>query len=493
MFRWAQKVGRFATRLFEAAKTDRLNETQWTDADKDQSINEGLSLDLETCRRRSIYESCNNSFAAGVIDTHCGDVVGCNGPTLQVHSDVEKYNTLLESVWRSWWDAPDLAGVRTGSDVLRQWARLLWTCGEFFEQITDDGSESTRHITLRLTDVHPRRLASPFGAEADGRISMGIERDRVGRPLRYYVTDFSTDESFDLRNLDVRPFEAESIIHGFKRDEPGQIRGYPWLSPSLQVIADVRDYDKHVLDTAKAAAMFGVLLTTDHPDSNYVAVNEETEFKRFSVRTAPPGWDAKTITSNQPMPQYADFRRERLRELGRGVSMPLMMIMLDSSRHNFSSARFDGQIYQRGIKAQQRGFERNLNRLVDLVAKEAELLRFIPRRPARVTYAWAWDPIPYVDPDKETKAAERRVKNLLSTITDELAGQGRDLDRLTATLQREIVALEGIGITHPIVLAQQAATASAAQPANGARGLDEEDVRDLIRDYLESEVVLTNE
>jgi hypothetical protein len=67
----------------------------------------------------------------------------------------------------------------------------------------------------------------------------------------------------------------------------------------------------------------------------------------------PPGWKPWQYSASQPPVQYPDFRAERHRELGRPFGMPLLMVRLDSSKHNYSSARLDTQTYNRTVSGIQ--------------------------------------------------------------------------------------------------------------------------------------------
>ena len=235
---------------------------------------------------------------------------------------------------------PDLNAQYSGPEILRQWVRQLWDTGEFLGVKTDTGAggpDEDRSISLRLQTVHPARLDTPIGTGVTDHVMLGIEVSDTGRPLRYWIEDYRPTDTTYVTGMGGRWYDANQVIHYFDVLEPGQLRGVPWLSTSLQAIEDLRSYDEQVLDAARAAADFSVLLTTDHPDAKYFAVNEESNFKRRTIRTAPPGWKANQIQAEQPTTQYVQFRQERQRDLGRPAGMPLMMVRLDSSGHNYSS------------------------------------------------------------------------------------------------------------------------------------------------------------
>jgi capsid protein len=150
--------------------------------------------------------------------------------------------------------------------------------------------------------------------------------------------------------------------------------------------------------------------------------------------------------------------------------MPLLMVRLDSSKHNYSSARLDTQTYNRmilGIQCWLSGTPNStgtLNRLVDLVAAEARFTdRRLRKRPAKVEYVWTWAPRPHVDPKKEADAEEMGLRNRTLSFAQALAARGRNLDTHIHALQREQAMLEESGIALPEWLTG-AATAPSAEP-----------------------------
>ena len=432
-------------RLLDAAVTDRLNSRHWGKA-KDESINSVLQAELSTLRARAQFEMLNNANVEGVVATHADDVVGADGPTLQVKSGDEKYDRAMEKIWRDWWSAPDVTGQLSGPELLSQAVRSLWPNGEFLFQITND-DEAAGPVQTRLKTIHPRRLDTPINLLADENVFMGVRRQRTGKPTQYYIDTTPETESLRDLSLNLKPIDAAYIIHGFCAIEPDQVRGLPWLSSCLQVIADLRDYDDQVMDAARMAADMAVLLYTKHPDARYIEVNETTEIERRLMQTLPPGWEAQQITPSQPPNTYRDFRSERLRELGRPVGMPLMMVQLDSRHHSYSSARFDSQVYQRSVRKLQRWLVRCvLNRLLDLVAREAELAGATPRPPGDVRYEWAFPPFPHVDPKKENDAVTGRLANETSCLRDECAALNKDWEDVLAQRGRERERKEELGL-----------------------------------------------
>lgn len=453
----AESGERFATmpawgqRYFESAETNRLNQAHWARAD-DQSINTWLAAQLPVIRARARYETRQNGIVQGIQNTFADDVVGRDGPTLQVLSDDPAYNAAAEATWREWFAAPTPRPNVSGVALLKLWVRNLWRCGEFLATIVTDRAAETP-VQLRLQPTHPRRLVSPADRGTDPNTTMGIEFDALNRPRRYWIAD-ATASGTDLAYRAVKPYPPDLVIHEFILDEEGQARGIPWLNPGLQPAADLRDYDDQVQDAARQIADQCALLYTDHPEAKLWTLPEETSIQRRTQRMAPPGWKPFVYPAAQPPVQYPDYRAERLRELGRPVGMPLLMIRLDASRHNYSSARLDTQCYRQaigGVQTWLSGSERSvgvLNRCVELVLAEARFSNpALRRRPARVFYRWIWPSMPHVDVEKERNGQRIGLENGTLLFSDAVAQENRDLESHVAALERErqLLAETGLG------------------------------------------------
>ena len=458
----------WATRRWESGDTDRLNEAHWQYA-QDESLNAWLSTQLPTIRGRATYEAKNNGILRGMISTHADDIVGPDGPTLQVLSDDDAYNEALEELWRVWFYAPTHLPNLSGAALLKLWVRALWKQGSFLAQIiTDDRAEGP--VKLRVRPMHTRRLGTPAQFSGNPRLYNGVEYDHIGRPIRYYIqqqegigTGYVNVTSFD-------PVPSDLIIHEYLRDEEDQGMGDPWLSPSLQPSADLRDYDNQVQDAARQLADNTPLLYADGNDVVTWTNPESMTRERRVIPMVPPGWKAQWPTATQPAAQYPEYRGERMREFGRPIGMPLMLIRLDSSKHNYSSARFDSQVYDRATECVQywlSGSENSygtLNRLVDEIGREARFsVRELRNRPPRVIYEWTWPKRPHVDPSKESKAEQTNLQIGTTTEIDVLASRGETLERHLAKKKRVLQAYQDAGLDPPDYR-QQAGAAVEAEP-----------------------------
>jgi capsid protein len=416
-------------RRWDAAITNRLNKAHWQYA-HGNSINQDLATDLETLRARANYEAANNPLVEGVINTHAIDVVGKDGPRLQVQSDDTQYNEQVERWWDVIFEDPSPTQTIHGAELLRLWVMQLWKSGEYLnEEVTYDrsGSDPTQ---LGIATYHPRRWESPTEFASDPSVAFGIRFNARDQPVQYYIRRTLDRGNNSLAELKYEPVAADMIQHVFSAAEPDQIRGYPWLASSLGVIADLRQFDQHVMESAKNSAAQSIYHYTDHPDAVFVedVPTDNKPIETGTERYNPVGWKTTMLSATQPNAEYKMFRHERLRELGRPVCMPLMVVLLSSADSNFASAHYDGQVYMRAIEWLQSFISRrSLTPYVRTMARELALAGVVST-PARVRYKWTWPKPPYVNPKQMYDALRMQLEDGTATYADVLAAFGREED-----------------------------------------------------------------
>lgn len=428
-------------RRWDAAVTSRLNATQWSDA-HGAPINVDILSDLPTLWARCAYEIQQNPIVEGVINTHCLDVVGRDGPQLQVQSDDSEFNAGVEEDWDDVFENPEESGMLGGPDLLQLWVRQWWYLGEYVnQQVTIERMDSDANFGWRVID--PKRLPVNNLWPVNQRTAFSIEYDERDRPVQYWI--YPVDMNGEIIPGDPRGVPADLVNHVFKVHEPGQRRGVPWLAVALQVIADVRDHDKHVMLAAKNAAAQAIYWYTEHPecDINTDVVFGQTHQLKYSSQTiGPSGWKPAMLQPTQPTAMYKEHRHERLRELGRPACMPLMVVLLSSADSNFASAHYDGQVYMRALDGIQ-GFlaRKSLNPAVKTVAFVwcARRGRSMPRR---WRCHWTWPRVPYVNPKQMYDALRQQLEDGTASYSDVLAALGRDLDTTIDRRVRDSEALQ---------------------------------------------------
>ena len=181
---------------------------------------------------------------------------------------------------------------------------------------------------------------------------------------------------------------AAAVLHYFRCDRPGQIRGIPDITPALPLFAQLRRFTLAVLAAAETAADFAGILYTDAPangEADSAEPFEPIELEKRMLLTMPGGWKMAQMQSEQPSTTYAEFKKEILNEIARCLNMPFNVAAGNSSGYNYASGRLDHQTYFKSIRVEQSQLARVvLDRILHAWLREAILSRAIcPTRFAR--------------------------------------------------------------------------------------------------------------
>lgn len=421
-----------------------INYDHWKHND-DTPINYQMSGDLYILRSRCEYEMQNNPMVAGVVETHTIDLIGECGPTLQVVSDSDRYNRLLEEVFAEWW-ASCTVGGESGVDVLSRFNENDWLRGNSLAQEVNMSHElpSSEIVRMRLLEIAPRRLKNPWGRGIYDRIFSGVELDQLDRPIRYWIAP--SQNSVEHYGRQSQPYSADEIHHWFDKREAGQAVGFPRLASCLNEIVELRSYDAEVLDAARTAANNSFLMTTDMPEyikgATAFPPGFELDSPRRTGKVLPPGYQAVQMTPRQPIANYADFRHEKLRSIGRPVHMPLLSILLSANGSNFSQSRIDlNVLYERGLNHIRGRMQRNLLiPIVKAVEREASLATFfksgsrrfvLGRKPKNgAKFFFRWEPLGHANPRDYSTSVEKLLQLGLTSEIREIAKTGEKPEQI---------------------------------------------------------------
>jgi lambda family phage portal protein len=429
---------------YDAAVTNDDNRRHWANADG-LSANAANSPEVRRIlRSRARYEVANNSYAKGIVLTLANDVIG-TGPRLQLLTESSEANTRIEREFMAWARAVRLA------EKLRTMRMARATDGEAFAILVSNPRLPTP-VQLDLRLIEADQVATP-----DLRLDIpvdGIVFDAAGNPVEYHVLrEHPGDGYLVTREYDRIP--AESMLHWFRCDRPGQARGIPDITPALPLFAQLRRFTLAVIAAAETAADFAGILYTDAPASGEADAAEPfepIELERRALVTMPGGWKMSQLQAEQPSTTYAEFKHEILNEIARCLNMPFNVAAGNSSGYNYASGRLDHQTYFKAIRVEQAHLECVvLDRLLAAWLDEAALVPgLLPSGLGplvELDHTWFWDGHEHVDPLKEATAQATRLANHTTTLAHEYARQGRDWEEALRQRAKEIALMRDLGLT----------------------------------------------
>ncbi len=434
---------------YDAAVTTDNNRRHWMHADA-LSADAAANADVRrTLRNRSRYEVANNSYARGIVLTLANDTVG-TGPRLQMLTPEESANREVEKEFELWAQEVCLA------EKLRTMRMARAQDGEAFA-ILANNPVLDHPVKLDLRLLEADQVTSPLNTREDEQVVDGIRLDRHGNPVAYHVLkNHPGGHTWSARD-EFTMVPAESMVHVFRAERPGQHRGVPEITPALPLFAQLRRFTLAVISAAEAAADFAGILYTDAPpagEAEAVEPMDLVELERNMLLTMPGGWKMSQIEPAQPATTYAEFKKQILNEIARCLNMPFNIAAGNSAGYNYASGRLDHQTYFKSIRVDQAFMARKvLDRVLTLwlweYALEAGLTDEVPVKGLRrilPRHQWFWDGTEHVDPAKEAKAQGTRLANHTTTLAHEYARQGKDWETELRQRAREIALARELGL-----------------------------------------------
>jgi lambda family phage portal protein len=428
---------------YDAAVTSDDNRRHWANADGLSANAANSATVRRTLRNRARYETANNSYARGIVLTLANDVVG-TGPRLQLATNDADANSRIERAFMTWAKAVRLA------EKLRTMRMARATDGEAFAILTSNPRLPTE-IQLDVRLIEADQVATPDLLPLS---PTAVDGNEFGNPQEYHVLKRHPGDSAASFGREFDPVPADSMLHWFRADRPGQARGIPDITPALPLFAQLRRFTLAVLAAAETAADFAGILYTDAPaggEADAAEPFEPIELEKRALVTMPGGWRMSQLEAQQPCTSYAEFKHEILNEIARCLNMPFNVASGNSSGYNYASGRLDHQTYYKAIRVDQSHLERVvLDRILAAWFDEAVLIPdLLPAGVGPIAdwpHQWFWDGHEHVDPSKEATAQGTRLANHTTTLADEYARRGQDWETQLRQRAKEIALMDELGL-----------------------------------------------
>jgi len=463
------RAARMVRAKYDAALTTDNNRKHWKNADGLSAKAANSLFVRQTLRNRARYEIANNSYARGMVLTLANDCIG-TGPRLQLLSENRDANVLIEREFSRWARAISLP------EKLRTLRMAKAEDGEGFGILTNNPRLNSQ-VKLDLKLVEADQVTTPsLNVFAPNAVD-GVVLDDFGNAAEFHVLRNHPGDNITRFTLEYDRVPAQTMLHYFRVDRPGQARGIPEITPALPLFAMLRDYSLATLDAAKAAAYFAGILYTDAPpdgETDSVEPMDTIELERNMLLTMPGGWKMGQVEAQQPASSYVEFQHQILNEIARCLNMPFNIAAGNSSGYNYASGRLDHQMYFKAIRVEQAHIGTAiLDRILTAWIEEAVLIDgFLPQSMRGLSsdwsHQWFWDGWEHVDPAKEANAQATRLQNNTTTLATEFAKSGRDWESELRQRAKEVSLMNELGLT--LAQAQPAAAPNKAAPV----GTDEE-------------------
>ncbi len=329
-----------SARSYEAASKGRRT-SGWVTPDVAAIID---SSALSTLRSRARHLVENNAYAARGVAGIVNNAVGA-GIIPQARHPKEATAKALDELWKLWGDTTlcDVAEQHDFYGIQQLVMRTVVESGECLVRKIrlDSKAAADRPIPLALQVLDPDYLDSTRDTKtqkAGARITRGVETDEYGKPVAYWLFPEHPGGPFATK-AESRRVPASDVLHVFRIDRPGQLRGVTWFAPVILNMRDLDEYEDAELVRHKIAACFaGFLVDNESPETSGTRDPFAERLEPGMLEFLPPG---KDIRFAQPpsVQGYSEYTKSILHKIAVGLGVTYEILTSDLSETSYSSGR----------------------------------------------------------------------------------------------------------------------------------------------------------
>jgi lambda family phage portal protein len=398
--------------------------------------------------RRARYLAGNNALVASGVEAWVSALTGSGIKPQSGHADPE-IRAALNLAFENWTDQADADLLTDFYGLQALLVRRMVVDGEAFALLLN----TEAGFSIRLIDAE--QVDASLNCVLDnGRIIQGVEFNSQGQRVAYHVLPERPGMPFAVVQQPVR-VSADDVVHLFRPETPGQVRGISWFAPVILRLADLDSWRDAQLVRQKVAAMLaGFVTSVDGSGAPFEGEQSGSSLvgglEPGTLKFLDPGQDIKFSTPAGIGSEVIDFAKVTEREIAVGLSLPASVLTGDLSDVNYSSIRAGLVEWRRRIEALQHG----------VIAFQA--LRPIWRRWAttevlsgrvQTTVASAM-PVKFitpkaqwVDPSKDVQAELEAIAGGLMSRREAVTSRGVDIEALDAEIASDNARAAELGLT----------------------------------------------
>lgn len=382
------------------------------------------SVESLRAQARSLDE--NYDLVTGALDTLSMRVVGPKGIMVEPMVKDKKgdlhdeFNRELNERFNDWWKSPEVSGEYSGAQCEQLAARTWIRDGETFAQKVmgnKPGLIPNSGVPFWIELLEPDCVPVDLN-DYSNRIFQGVKKNAWKRPTAYYVyKDHPGEYSYRLPSLgDVKPVPADLMLHLKMIKRIGQSRGVSLLHSVITRVEDLKDYEESERIAARIAAAAAFYIKKGSPDS-FLPPDEDDGDRSFKIAPGivfdrlQQGEDVGSIQSNRPSALLEPFRNAMVRMFASGLRVSYSSASKDyngtySAQRQELVEQWDHYSTMQQLFAQR--FKRPIyESFIDMLMLTGVR---VPRNVDLNTIKRAHfqgPAMPWIDPDKESKANER--------------------------------------------------------------------------------------
>ncbi|GHA85385.1 phage portal protein [Modicisalibacter luteus] len=415
--------------------------------------NAPIARSLPLLQSRSHNAIRNNAYARKAKEAYISNLVGTGikpqwgDPTTQ-------------ALWDRWVGECDSDGVDDFYGLQSLAAGSQFEAGEALGRFRYRRVSDGLSVPLQLQVIESEHLDPAYSQAFGGRlIKMGIEFGPIGQRTAYHLWRYHPHEKL-TSELNTRvPVPADSVVHMFRRQRPGQLRGVPELTSVIVRLYEIDEMQDALLARQKLAQLFGAFvkrktnpdIEDDTPEfGTLVTMASEDGVEQLNEFT--PGGihyledDEEVSFSNPPDigGNYTEWLRSELLAVAAGSGITYEQMTGDLKGVNYSSIRAGLLEFRRRVEALQAQLmvhqwcRRIAAKWLDVAVTSGALVipDYWARRAGLLAIDWIASKWQWVDPLKEVTADLLEVRAGFKPRTEAAAERSWSIDQLDAEISK---------------------------------------------------------
>lgn len=331
-------------------------------------------------------------------------------------------------------------------------------------------------LTIRIIEAD--RIATPDSngestsqnLDNGGRIVDGVELDKEGAVVRYYIASrhpLTEEDSSELEYIPIEAFGKDTgypnILHVMEHERPEQRRGTPFVAGIIELLKQFERYLNSELAANLVSAMLTAFITNTEDGTRNGLENSVDEDERVTdddlhlelrpgaIYDLPPGKDIKHINPLRANSAFEGFVSAYETIIGSSIDTP-KEVLLHKYDSNYTAARSALLDFWRVVRVRRAGFNAAFNQpiyeawLAEAVATgRIEAPGFFEDPLIRQAWCgcmWMGVSMGHIDPKKEVEAAILRIKAHLTTEEQEASEyNGNDWNEIIRQRKKEMDAM----------------------------------------------------
>jgi len=380
-----------------------------------------------------------------------------------------------------WTTAIDADGLHDIAGLTRLMVRSVVSTGEVIIRRRPRRIADGLPVPMQIQVLEPDYLdQTQDGPLANGgQVIQGVEFDAIGRRVAYLLYDQHPGSTATRTSFASSRVPADSVIHLYRVDRPGQVRGVPWLAPVVVRLQDMHDFEDARLMREKIAACMAAFVHDPVgiggvPLGTVASADATVAGDGLPVDQLEPGMiitlpNGKQVSfANPPSTSgHSEYVGHHLRAVAACLDVTYEALTGDGSNINFAGGRMLWLNQFLAVDAFRwevvipRGLVRIGQWLVDAMSIGDQAV-------AKCRIDWTPPRRPLVDPGKEVSPMIEMVKAGFKSRSQTIRELGEDPEAVEAEIAEDNARADkaGLKLTTDLRAAPQAGAPSAGPTPN---------------------------